>query len=269
MSFSNDFDDSFQISPNTLSQQTARDIISLAMKEAGVLGVGQTLLAEDVNDGFIYLQRMMKQFQFRRWLVPSLQDIFAPGNDLISNTIGPGGYWNVNPRPPLIQAGYFFQLNTGQTPISLPLVRIDSYEDYARITVKHLNTQPEYFFYDNQNDVTKDVTGAPLPGLGNVFIWPIPSPFYEIHLIIRSGLAWPETVDSICILPDEYLEAIHFNLALRFCSAYGMEPKRSTIALGKSALSTIRVANAQIPQLSMPSGLKSGKAFSLWNPDGY
>ena len=242
-----------------LASTTARDFVTLAMKEAGILGVGQSLLAEDINDGFTYLQRMMNQWQLRRWVVPSLQDISSPGNDQISNTIGPGGYFNVSQKPDRINAGYFFQLNTGQTPISLPLAPVMSYEDYARITVKQLNTQPEYFFYDNQNNA----------GLGNVFIWPIPSAFYEIHLIVKSDLDWPTDVDSVFNLPDEYAEAIHFNLALRFCSAYGLEPKRSTIALGKAALSTIRVANAQIPELIMPSGLRNGKAFSLWNPDGY
>jgi hypothetical protein len=242
-----------------LAAATARDFITLAMKEAGVLGVGQTLLAEDINDGFTYLQRMMTQWQNRRWVVPSLQDIHAVGNDAISNTVGPGGYFNIDPKPSRINAGYFFQLNTGQTPISLPLVPIFSYEDYARITVKQLNTQPEYFFYDNQQNA----------GLANVFIWPIPSAFYEIHLVFQSALAWPITVDSVYTLPEEYAEAIHFNLALRFCSAYGLDPKRSTIALGKAALSTVRNANTQIPTLSMPSGLKSGKAFSLWNPDGF
>jgi len=248
-----------------LAPETARDIITLAMKEAGVLGVGQTLLAEDINDGFTYLQRMMNQWQLRRWVVPSLQDISADGNNMISNTIGPGGYFNVSQKPDKINAGYFFQLNTGQTPISLPLIPIMSYEDYARITVKQLNTQPEYFFYDNQNNPT----GTNNAGLGNVFIWPIPSPFYEIHLVVKSDLDWPATVDSVFTLPNEYAEAIHFNLALRLCSAYGIEPKRSTIALGKAALATVRNANTQIPELIMPSGLRNGKAFSLWNPDGY
>lgn len=242
-----------------LASATARDYITLAMKEAGILGVGQTLLAEDINDGFTYLQRMMAQWQMRRWLVPSLQQINAQGNDAISNTIGPGGYFNIDPKPNQIKAGYFFQLNTGQTPISLPLAPVYSYEDYARITVKQLNTQPEYFFYDNQNNA----------GLGNVFIWPIPSPDYQIYLVVESGLNWPATVDSVCTLPDVYAEAIHFNLALRLCSAYAIEPKRSTIALAKASRESVKNTNAQIPEMIMPSGLRNGKAFSLWNPDGY
>src|SRR4051812_45799327 len=121
---------------------TARDFITLAFKEAGVLGVGQTLLSEDVDDGLTYLKRMMSVWQKKRWLVPMLYDLAMPGNNLKSNKIGPGQYWNA-PRPDKIQSAYIIQLNTGSTtPVSLPCKIIPSYEDYARIVVKDLNSLP-------------------------------------------------------------------------------------------------------------------------------
>lgn len=273
MSFNNDFNNDFDNTQVTLNEPvTARDFITLAMKEAGVLGVGQTLLAEDINDGFTYLQRMIKQWQNQRWMVNALQDISLTPPDLSpSQTIGRGGVWNIYPKPTRINAGYFFQKNTGRPPVNLPLAPIMSYEDYARITLKDLVTQPEYFFYDNQNNVPPGIhNGNPSNGQGNIFIWPIPTlGIYEIHLICQVGLGWPATVDSVYFLPDEYAEAIHYNLAIRLCSAYKMEPQRSTIALAKSSKQTIRNANTQVPELIMPSGLRNGKAFSLWNPDGY
>lgn len=237
---------------------TARDFITLALKESGVLGVGQTALPEDINDCFVLLQRLTAQWQKRRWMIPGLTDIVQIGNNAVSNTIGTGGYWNV-PRPDKIQAGYFVQLNTGQSPISLPLSQVFSYEDYYRITVKNLNTQPSVFFYDGQNNA----------GLGNIFIWPIPSATYQIHLLVKSQLGWPTTLDSAFTLPDEYAEAVHYNLTLRICSLYQVDPKPSVGGLAKVALNTIKVANTQIPELQMPAALRQGKAFSLWNPDGY
>lgn len=323
-----------------MEEITARDIITLAMKEAGVLGVGQSLLSEDVSDGFIYLQRMIAQWQRRRWLVPNLIDIAMPGNNNISNTIGNGGYYNT-PRPDKIQAGYMVQNNTGSTPVSLPLFPIFSYEDYARIAIKNLNTLPDHFFYDGAYP------------LGNVFIWPIPSSAYQIHLIVKNligfstgvgagqietsgagyvtanyvgvpltggagngataditvtagkvaivtldnpgdgyavnnvlsadpanlggagaGFTWEvtevaATVDSQFIMPDEYLEAMHYNLAIRLCSAYQTTPQNSTIALAKSALNTVRRANIQVPRMVMPPALNKGKAFNIYNADGF
>src|SRR5882672_4487759 len=153
---------------------TARDFITLALKEAGVLGIGQTALPEDINDCFTLLKRMLSQWQKRRWIVPNLIDVYAQGNSLKSNLIGPGQYYN-SARPDKIQAAYFKQLNSGNVAneVSYPLRHIWSYENYANIALKELNTWPSFFFYD----------GA-FP-YGNVFIWPIPTSAYEIHLIVK------------------------------------------------------------------------------------
>ncbi len=323
---------------------TARDIITLALKEAGPLGVGQTPLAEDTNDAFTLLKRMVAQWQRRRYLVPSLQEVVNVGNSLKSNKIGPGQYYNA-PRPDKIQGAYVVQLNTGNTPVSLPLYPIFSYEDYIRITVKNLNSLPDHFFYD-----------AAYP-YGNVFCWPIPNNQYEIHLLIKSAIGFPTTIsagsittagagyvngayvavplapvdpllsvgtgatanitvaggivtvvilgdggedfnigdiltasnvnlggagagftytvnnttsnlDSDIDMPPEYEEALHYNLAIRLLSAYQLEPKGTTVALAKVALNTIKKANAQIPAMQMPIGLRKGKSFNIFNADG-
>lgn len=158
---------------------TARDFITLAAKEAGILGVGQSLLAEDVRDCFVLLNRMLAQWQKRRWLVPYLQEVIGPGNNLKSNLIGPGQFYN-SARPDKIQAAYFKQLNSGgvQNEVSFPLLPIWSYEDYALVQLKELNSWPQYYFYDGAYPY------------GNVFIWPIPSSNYEIHLITKGPIGF-------------------------------------------------------------------------------
>lgn len=165
---------------------TARDFITLALKEAGVVGVGQTPLDEDINDCFILLMRMLSQWQKRRWIVPNLIDVFAAGNNNISNLIGPGQYYN-SARPDKIQAAYFKQLNSNNVvanDVSYQLYPIWSYEDYAKIQLKGLNTWPQYYFYD-----------AAFP-YGNVFIWPIPSSAYEIHLIVKGPIGFTVEVKA-------------------------------------------------------------------------
>lgn len=319
--------------------QTARDFIELAMREAGVLGVGQTLLAQDTNDGFTYLRRMMATWQRKRWLVPNLIDISVLGNGLKSNKIGPGQYWNAA-RPDKIQSAYMILLPSGNTPVSIPVRLIFSYEDYALIALKTLPSFPYGVFYD-----------AAYP-YGNVFFYPIPDQNYELHLIVKGSANWQQQIsagrfaggsgyvngvypavpligggenensatlditvaggivtvatlqnpgqnyvindvlgvnnvslggtgqgfaytvtnttislDSEFDMPDEYEEAIHYNLAIRLCSAYGLQAGDETKRLAKSSLNTIRVANTQIPTLGMPAGIRKDRAFSIYNPD--
>ena len=323
---------------------TATDIISLAAREAGILGVGQTLLAEDISDCFILLTRMMSQWQKRRWLVPNLIDINMPGNGLISNKIGPGQYWNWQ-RPDKIQSAYIIQNNTGPFPISLPVSLLFSYEDYAQISVKNLPSLPYVCFYD-----------AAYP-YGNVFFWPIPNSTYQLHLIVKGSANWQNQIsagfisnpgsgmtpgtylavpligggeneqgatadivvagtgkitsvtlddpgnnyvindvlgidstiitggatsnfswtvtntsmssNSIFNMPDEYLEAIHYNLAIRICAMYKIPATGETYGLAKVALNTLKVANTQIPTMNMPAAIVKGRAFNIYNADGY
>ncbi len=239
--------------------ETARQIISLAMKEAGILGVGQSLLAEDISDGYTYLTRMMKAWQKKRWLVPALTTINALGDGAQTHSVGPGGYFSYTARPDKIQSAYFVQVNTGSNPVSLPLTDLFSKENYDRIALKTLNTFPTHFFYDNMW----------ANGLGNIYIWPIPSAVYRIYLTIKTDLGFPTDVDSVFDLPEEYLEAIHYNLAIRLCSAYQVQPEPSTMKLAKSSLNTIRVANTQVPTLIMPQALQGPRGFNIYNPDGY
>jgi hypothetical protein len=164
---------------------TARDIITLAMKEAGILGLGQSLNAEDINDGFTLLNRMLAQWQKRRWLVPNLYDVSAVANGAKSNPIGPGQFYNAA-RPDKIQAAYFKQLNGGggSNNVSYPLIPLWSYEDYSRIALKDLQSWPVYYFYD----------GA-FP-YGNVFIWPVPTSVYEVHLICKGPIGFTVELQS-------------------------------------------------------------------------
>lgn len=330
-----------------IQPETVRDICTLALKEAGVLGVGQTALAEDINDTFTLLNRMMAQWQRKRWVVPSLYDIGAVANGAKSNPIGPGQFWNAQ-RPDKIQAAYFIQTGNnnptnGPNAVSFPLIPIFSYEGYSQLALKQLASWPQYFFYDNAFPV------------GNVFIWPIPDATYEVHLILKSpigftieleagqiiaaGLGYTNGVyplvpvqnltgygngatlditvaggivtvatihdsgdgynindqltvnaadvggtgagfiykvtdvtddlDAVMNMPPEYYEAIHYNLTLRVMSMYNYPPDPFRSALAKGSLNTIRVANAQIPSMSMPPALRNvrGSRFYIFNAD--
>lgn len=159
---------------------TARDFVTDALRAAGVTGLGQDPMAEDIVAGYKILTRMLSQWQKRRWIVPNLIDISARGNNQRSNLIGPGQYYNTK-KPDKIQAAYFYQRASGQpnnnNAVSFPLRPIYSYEDYAnKIALKYLNSWPIYFFYDNAFPY------------GNVFIWPIPSDDYEIHLVLKGPI---------------------------------------------------------------------------------
>jgi hypothetical protein len=224
---------------------TARDFCTLVLKEAGVTGVGQTPLPEDINDTFTLLKRMFAQWQKKRWLVPSLYEIAAQGNNQQFNLIGPGQYYNAT-RPDKVQAAYFLQIeggafDSGFSPgfdtgssgnVSFPLIPIWSWEDYCNVALKQLNSWPQYFFYDG---------GFPY---GRVYIWPIPSAQYEIHLILKSPIGFTIEIEDGEIQSQgaAYTDGVYNNVPLLNLTGFGAGAQANvTIAAG--AITVLEIVN--------------------------
>lgn len=240
---------------------TARDIIASALEDVGIVGVGQTPLAEDMNYGLVRLNRMIGQFNERRWLVFHLVDAVAQTTGNASYTVGPGGVFNVaSGRPDKLEDGCFFrQFVTGagnsSYPVDYPLTLLEAREDYNRIALKNMASWPSFIYYD-----------AAMP-LGNLYINPVPTAGqFEIHILIKDALATLANLSTVLATPPAYEEAFEYNLALRFCAKYQIEATREIAGLARAALSTIRSANTQIPLQELPAALTgSGRRYNIYS----
>ena len=233
---------------------TPNDLIILAMKEAGALGVGQTASAEDMNDAFSRLNMMMAQWQRLRYLVYHLVDVAVPMTGQQSYTIGIGGDIS-RARPNKIVSAYFRQIqNSGTVQADYPLEILDAREDYNRIALKSMKSFPEYVFYD------------PAYPLGNVYVWPVPSPpgVYEVHLTVFEELRTFSSRFADFNLPDEYLEAILYNLALRLISMYKLPADQVVIGLAKSSLNILKQNNAKIPRLVLDGAVINRGGYNVY-----
>jgi len=237
---------------------TALDIIVQSFKKAGILGVGQTLLAEDINDGFYDLNDMMAQWARKRWLMWHLLDISKVSTGAMSYTVGIGGDFNT-PRPDRLEAAFFRQIVPSQpNQIDYPLELIESREAYNNIALKSLMTFPTNIFYD-----------AAYP-TGTIYPWPVPqATIYEIHLTLKDTLAQFATLTTPINMPPEHVAAIKFNLAIRYRQSYQLPPDLALVALAKDSLAVIRGANAQIPTLNMPSDLIRGGLYNIYSDQFY
>jgi len=234
---------------------TALDLITDAMDDAGIIGVGQTPLAEDTNKALSRLNAMIAQWSRRRWLVFHLIDIVFTGTGALSYSVGPGGDIP-QARPDRIEAAFFRQLTGAPLEVDFPLKVWEAREDYNRVALKGLASFPAHLFYDSA-----------FP-LGNIFIWPVPDANYEMHLSVKPALQSFPTLNTAFNLPPEYEEAIRLNLAVRLRVAYQLPPDASLIGLAKVALNTIKNTNAQIPLLQMPRALVGGGSYNIYS-DGW
>jgi hypothetical protein len=225
---------------------TPRDIITLSLKTANVLGVGQNASPEDVNDAFNLLNMMMAQLQRRRYFIYQLVTVGAQGTGALSYTVGPGANFDT-PRPAKIESAFFRQNQNTPLPVDYPLEILRAREDYNRISIKNLNSFPRYCFYD-----------AAYP-VGNVFIWPLPSNQYEIFLTVMLQLQQFQNLSDIIALPPEYSAALMWNLTLELYPFYGLPVNPMAEKKAEASLRIIEEANAQIPMLQMPVALRGNR----------
>lgn len=233
---------------------TVLDLITLALKQAGIVGIGQNVSADDSNDSFNLLNMMLAQWAVKRWLVYALQDVALESTGIQTYTYGPGGNFNV-PSTDHLESAYMRLTNSNnpQQP-DFPLDLITSYEDWGRIRLKTLSTFPQYVFFD----------GA-FP-LANVWFWPIPAAgMYQLHLITKTPLSAFTGLTQTITLPPQYLEPILYNLGLRLRTAYQLPPDPALNMLAAESLNTLRQSNAQVPRLRMPSTLIEGGWYNPWN----
>lgn len=223
----------------------AGDIIKQALKTAGVLGVGQTALAEDTSDALTMMNWMLSQWQRKRWLVYHLIDMPLLSNGHNSYTIGPGGDFNIPLRPEKIASAFVRQMVASPSlRADFGLEIIEAREDYNLISLKDYPSFPSSIFYDSA-----------FP-LGTVYFTPTPaSQMFEIHLAIKDTLPQFTTVNDQIILPSEYFAALQYNLARRLRVNYQLPVDVDLNALARDALNVVRGADLQLATLQMPMDL--------------
>ncbi len=233
---------------------TVLQLIKMALKACGAVGIGQRALASDTADALTYLQMMLAQWQERRWLVYSLIDLPLTSTGAQSYTFGTGGDFNT-PWVDHLEAAYFRQTITSEPQsIDYPVRLINAREDYNRISLKSLSTFPQYCFYD-----------AAYP-LANVFFWPIPpAAQYELHLTAATQLPLLTSLTQTLILPPAYQEAVVQNLAVRLRVHFQLPEDQVLTALARVALQTIKLGNAQVQRLQMPDNLTRGGFYNVFS----
>ena len=239
---------------------TARDLCNEALTVSGIVGDGQTASGQIINATFGRLNRMLAQWQRKRWLIWHLVEnkVTGDGNkggDGNPFLIGPNGDIKIA-RPDRIEGAWLRQPIPSQpNPIDYPLEEMKSYEDWATVALKTLKSFPSYFFYD------------PAIPLGKLYVWPVMSPAgqYETHILTKEVLSAFASLTSPFLLPPEYEGAITWNLA-RITRVAFRKPKDEEInALARENLNTIRSANAAIPRLRVPDDLYRPGIYNVFS----
>jgi hypothetical protein len=226
---------------------TGADIVTYALKKAGVLGVGRNASSQDNTDALADLNDMIAEWNTQRWMV---WDLLVPG--FVSDgrttpyTIGPNGNYNVSRRPDRLESGFLRQIVQSGLNVDTPIEIIPAGEEYDRLSLKQLTSFTLYAFLDSEWPV------------GNIFLYPWPNASqYEMFFRLKDVIPIVTASTDLSVIPDTYMSAMKFNLARRLRQAYGkgMTPDTELNNLARNSLDVVKQSNLQIPELVMPKVL--------------
>lgn len=229
-------------------------LITLALKDAGVIGVGQTASAEDANDAFDKLNMILAQWNHQRWMVYHLIDVACVSTGATYYTVGTGEDFDT-PLPDRLEFAFRRQYPTAAQPVDQTLMILESREDYNRIIVKQTTGPAVYAFYDSAYPV------------GKAYFWPISQASIYSHIItVKKQLTEFASLSETINLPPVYKPALLYTLACWLRPGYQLAADPQVAALAQKSLGVIRGANAQIPRLRMPVPvLGTGSRYNIFS----
>ncbi len=239
---------------------TGLDIVKQALYKAGITGRGITPSPTDTQDALADLNDMVDQYNTMRWMQwDMLNTGFTSDGRVTPYTVGPGGNYNMSPRPNRIESAFVRQLqNVGTLQVDTPLKVIDAREEYDRINTKSLASFPEAVFLD---------TAMPLGQL-YVYPWGSPAGQYAVYITTKGSIPIFTLQTDMSGLPPGYTACIKFNLARRLRQSYGRgsRPDMELNKLANDALDVVMQANIQLPEMGMPpSLLQRGGGYNIYS----
>jgi hypothetical protein len=208
---------------------TARDIIESAARKIQVLGRGQTLSADDAQNGLDALNQMLDSWSIEGGNVfTESRESFALTSGQGSYTIGSGG--NFDTAKPYVITSAFVRVNGTDYPLEL----IDS-NQYASLYDKDLSSAfPEFLYFDNNYP------------LSNIILWQVPATSSTLHIYSQKPLSNLTSLTTALSLPKGYERALVYNLAVELAPEYEKDASATVYRIAsesKQALTTYNTRN--------------------------
>lgn len=235
---------------------TARDIVTQSLRDAGVVSLGNAPSAEQITQGLVRLNQMIYQWRRSRWLIYVLtRTSFNMTGTTGGYTVGPGGNYNLDPRPDRLEDGCRVVQLSPPAPnqVAWPLIIVPSYENYQKITMQGLGSMPRYIFYRSDFPTAR------------IFPWPVPSSLYAVEILTKAVLQSFASLNTDVELPLEYETAMSYNLQVRHRMAYRMAPDIMLNKMANATLNAIKIANIQVPTLMMPRELAYPSNYNIYS----
>lgn len=236
---------------------TARDILTRAAKSINYISRNQTLNPTDIADAFATLNEMLAS-----WNREALM-LYTTSRQTLSITASDGDYtWGSSgditaiPRADWL-SGASYLIGTGTSQLEQPIHVIQTIEEWQCYTLKNqTSTYPDRVWYD------------PVYPLGLLYFRPIPTGALTAILYAAARLTEISTLDTSISLPDGFLRAIRYNIALELTALFNVTLAPTSVVPGLAVESKAWIKSSNMkPRPIVPdfgaTGPNSGGQFNI------
>lgn len=200
---------------------TGAIIVEDALTEAAILGIGDTVSAEDQQTALRVLNRMLDS-----WANENLM-IFATTSETFLMTPSVASYsTSLLASRPVTISNMYVSLNN----IDYPVDMIDEIT-YDAVPYKPVPAIPNQCYYD-----------ATYPN-GTFFFFPTPYAAFTCHVNSRKELVKNVTATTDVLLPPGYQKAIVENLAVQLCKPFTKEPTQQMMIDARESKAVLKRTN--------------------------
>lgn len=223
---------------------TIGDLLKSSLRLIGVIASGETPSADEMSDALTALNAMLGGWSAKRLVIYSTtleSFILTPSTALY--TMGSGGTFNTT-RPKKILSAYVVS-NGLDLPINVYMER----DRYSAITNKTLSGTPTELFYD------------PKYTLGYVYLYPTPDKALTLYIESTKALLSLSGLTNSIILPDEYIRALKYNLAIEIAPEYGAAIPIEVGLIAAESLADVKRINAPEVTMKLESTLRNRRSI--------
>lgn len=205
----------------------AQSLIEAALRKLRVLNRGISLSAEDAADGLEALDVMVKAWSVDALVIPyRTRETLTMTSGTNPHSIGSGGTFNTV-KPMHIHSG-IVRLNGIDYGVNVDA----DIRDYQRIPDKASLGRPQWAYYE------------PSDPLGYIYFDYTPDANYTFIIDCLKPITSFATLTTDDSVPDAYLKALIYNLAVELAPEYDRTPDQIVVAQAQQSLAKIRNYNA-------------------------
>jgi len=236
---------------------TARDVVTDALRELGVLAAGEVASADDELSGLSALNRLIDQWAAERLTIYTItRTTYALVSGTQNYTVGSGGNFNVA-RPVFVD--HVRLLDTAVSPtLESGLVPFTD-DAWALVTQKALtSTEPTNYYYN------------PTFPLGTLTLWPVPTGTTLTGVLYApQQVAELANLNTAISLPPGYRRMLVKNLALEMSPSYERPSSVDLRVQAAESKMVVKQANVRLMDMTLdPAYLGTSSGRYNINVDG-